>query len=203
MPAETAAKDLLEAIIVRDADAVAAAFSPNARMRALLPGGAEEIVGGAAIAARLDAWFGGADPFEVLSKNVHAVAEKISIGYRLRLKRPGADIETVIEQTIMCATTNGRIETADLLCSGFLPVPSMDGRTHSYEAGSLGCADGLTTTFRDRIKEVDVGDLLRVHTVDPSAKEDLPAMARLMGHTVRSVEAHPDGGLMITVERGR
>ena len=48
-----------------------------------------------------------------------------------------------------------------------------------------------------------VGDVLAVTARDPAAKEDLPPLARLMGHTVHSVEAPGDGRLVITVERGR
>ena len=76
-------------------------------------------------------------------------------------------------------------------------------KTHEFDAGTLGCGDGLAGAFRNRIGQVDVGDLLRVRTTDPSAKEDLPSLARLMGHVVRTIEAHPDGSLTITVERRR
>jgi TusA-related sulfurtransferase len=75
--------------------------------------------------------------------------------------------------------------------------------THEFDAGTMGCGDGLAATFRDRIGQISVGDLLRVSTIDPSAKEDLPSLARLMGHAIREVEARPDGSLTITVERRR
>jgi TusA-related sulfurtransferase len=75
--------------------------------------------------------------------------------------------------------------------------------THEFDAGTLGCGDGLAAAFRDRIGQMSVGDLLRVRTTDPSAKEDLPSLARLMGHAIRDVEARPDGSLTITVERRR
>ena len=75
--------------------------------------------------------------------------------------------------------------------------------THEFDAGTLGCGDGLAAVFKDRIGRMSVGDLLRVRTTDPSAKEDLPSLARLMGHAIRDVEARPDGSLTITVERRR
>ena len=62
---------------------------------------------------------------------------------------------------------------------------------------TLGCADGpgagvpppdLSHPARRR--------LLVVHTSDPAAKEDLPPLARMMGHTVRSVEPPGDGRLL-------
>jgi len=75
--------------------------------------------------------------------------------------------------------------------------------THEFDAGTMGCGDGLAVAFRDRIKQIGVGDLLRVRTEDASAKEDLPSLARLMGHAVHSTEARPDGSLTISIERGR
>ena len=37
---------------------------------------------------------------------------------------------------------------------------------------------------------------------DPAAKEDLPSLARMLGHKVSSVEALGDGRVVITVKRG-
>ena len=75
--------------------------------------------------------------------------------------------------------------------------------THEFDAGTLGCGDGLAAAFKDRIGQVEVGDLLRVRTTDPSAKEDLPSLARLMGHAVLDVEPRSDGSLTVTIERRR
>jgi TusA-related sulfurtransferase len=75
--------------------------------------------------------------------------------------------------------------------------------THEFDAGTMGCTDGLAPEFRRRIGAIPVGDVLVVTARDPAAKEDLPPLARMMGHTVRSIEAAGDGRLLITVERGR
>ncbi len=75
--------------------------------------------------------------------------------------------------------------------------------THDFDAGELGCADGLAGEFRRRIGAIPVGDVLVVTARDPAAKEDLPPLARMMGHAVRSVETLGDGRLQITVERRR
>jgi TusA-related sulfurtransferase len=76
-------------------------------------------------------------------------------------------------------------------------------RVHTFDAGDLSCATGLAAEFRRQILAIPVGDMLKVETIDPAAKEDLPSLARLMGHTVRSVESPGDGRLLITMERGR
>ena len=75
--------------------------------------------------------------------------------------------------------------------------------THHFDAGTQGCADGLAQEFRRRILAIPIGDVLEIETSDPAAKEDLPPLARMMGHTVRSVEPSENGRLLITVERGR
>jgi TusA-related sulfurtransferase len=38
---------------------------------------------------------------------------------------------------------------------------------------------------------------------DPSAKEDLPPLVRMMGHRIRSVEELEDGRMSLVVERAR
>jgi TusA-related sulfurtransferase len=77
------------------------------------------------------------------------------------------------------------------------------GRVHTFDAGDLSCGTGLAQEFRRRILAIPIGDMLKIETIDPAAKEDLPSLARLMGHTVRSVESPGDGRLLITMERGR
>jgi TusA-related sulfurtransferase len=70
-----------------------------------------------------------------------------------------------------------------------------------FEAGALGCADGLAQEFRRRMASVPMGGSLDVVVSDPAAKEDLPSLARLLGQRVTSTEAHDDGRLTVTVER--
>jgi TusA-related sulfurtransferase len=77
------------------------------------------------------------------------------------------------------------------------------GRVHTFDAGELSCATGLAEEFRRQIQQIPLGDELLVTTGDPSAKKDLPPLARMMGHTVRSIETSRDGSLVIDVERRR
>jgi TusA-related sulfurtransferase len=74
---------------------------------------------------------------------------------------------------------------------------------HSFDAGDLSCATGLAGEFRRQMQRIPLGDELLVTTRDPAAKQDLPPLARMMGHTVRSIETSGDGSLVIDVERGR
>jgi TusA-related sulfurtransferase len=52
-----------------------------------------------------------------------------------------------------------------------------------------------------RIRAVEVGDVLRVITRDPSAREDLPSLARMNGHEVAAPEALDDGRTLFVVIR--
>jgi TusA-related sulfurtransferase len=134
------------------------------------------------------------------------IADRTSAGYRFLLHDHDG-WQKVEQQAFMDVDDEGRIEAIDLLCSGFRPTGEpKDGRRsgiHRFDAGTLGCADGLAQEFRRRIRAIPTGDVLVVQTSDPAAKEDLPPLARMMGHAVRSVEPSENGRLTITVERGR
>lgn len=71
-----------------------------------------------------------------------------------------------------------------------------------FDAGDRGCGDGLAQEFRRQMDAVAVGERLRVTVRDPSAKADIPSVARMLGHRVVSEEPLADGRLVITVERG-
>ncbi len=89
-------------------------------------------------------------------------------------------------------------------CAVFHPLREpAKSRVHEFDAGNMGCADGLAGEFRTQIRAIPVGDVLIVTARDPAAREDLPPLARMMGHAVLSVESPGDGRLLMTVERGR
>jgi TusA-related sulfurtransferase len=200
--AETA-DQLLRAITARDFDAIAEVVSPAARFRFLIPPGPDEVTGGAEVAARFRRWFGDADAFEIVAASVEELVDRVSVRYRFRL-REEVEWKEGEQQVYVDVDDEGRIAAMDLMCSGFRSSASdASNGTHVFDAGSLGCADGLAGEFRRRMSAIPVGDLLVVVTDDPSAKEDLPPLARMMGHKVRSVESPVNGRLLMTVERGR
>lgn len=73
----------------------------------------------------------------------------------------------------------------------------------SYDAGAAGCGDGLHMEFRRQIQALEVGQLLEFVVRDPSAKEDLPPLARMMGHRIWTMQEREDGSLSLVVERAR
>lgn len=72
-----------------------------------------------------------------------------------------------------------------------------------YDAGDTGCGEGLHMEFRRRLQTLEVGELIEVTMRDPSAKEDLPPLVRMMGHRIRSTEELGDGSMKLIVERAR
>ena len=193
----------VEALARHEFEALRAALSEDVRFRMLLPSGPQHEDGPAATAGRFMGWFGDANPLELQGSAVEWVADRLAISYQFRLRE--ADGWKLIEQHLMVdVDDDGRMEAVDLLCSGFRPLrdPASIG-VHEFDAGDLGCADGLAGEFRRRIQAVPVGQVLAVTARDPAAKEDLPPLARMMGHTVRSVDALEGRGVLITVERGR
>jgi TusA-related sulfurtransferase len=201
-----AAKRLVEAIAGRDYKGIFGAFATDVRFRYLIPPGPSEVVGAAEVAAKYFQWFGDADVIRVESVLVEPIADRISVRYRFQLHEQERS-EVIEQQTYLDMDEELRITAMDLLCSGFRSIggedPMTSSGTHQFDAGMLGCADGLAQEFRRQILAIPIGDVLVVETSDPAAKEDLPPLARMMGHTVRSVEPYENGRLLITVERGR
>ena len=172
----------------------------------MIPSGPGQVTGAADVAAKYFEWFGDVVALEVQAVLVERVSDRTSARYRFLL-REGPDWEVVEQQAYLDVDADGRIAAIDLLCSGFRPADgpgeATSTGTHEFDAGTMSCADGLASEFRRRIGAIPVGDVLAVTARDPAAKEDLPPLARLMGHTIHSVETPGDGRLVITVERGR
>jgi TusA-related sulfurtransferase len=79
----------------------------------------------------------------------------------------------------------------------------MSGTTHEFDAGMMGCADGLSQEWKRQLSDVPVGDVLVTTAHDPVARDDLPALARLLGHEVISVELDGTGAIVVTVRRAK
>jgi TusA-related sulfurtransferase len=200
------ARRLVDAVMSNDREGAVATLAPALRFRHLIPRGPREIWGADEAVDVFLGWFGDVRELQVQSLLVEPIADRTSVRYRVRL-RGAIGWEVIEQQQYQDMDEEGRIAAIDLVCSGFRPDVEADmdpaSHTHRFDAGTMGCADGLAQEFRRRILAIPVGDILEVETVDPAAKEDLPPLARMMGHTVRSIESPGDGRLLITVERGR
>ena len=202
---QNAGEAFVNALADRDFERLRAAIADDVRFRLLLPKGPQAHSGVAETVETFVRWYGDVDELHLESSSVEAVAGRLVLIYRFRLH--DEDGWQVIEQHVVAdVAPDGRFEKIDLLCSGFLPIIGPEDRSssiHPFDAGDLGCANGLAGEFRRRIGAIPVGDVLVVTARDPAAKEDLPPLARMMGHEVRSIETPDDGRLLMTVERRR
>lgn len=199
---KAAGEALIEALATRDSKRLRAVLHPDAHLRALVPSGFKESVGSDAVAARLESWFVEAERLTVVSKRVSYVSDRLRVQYRFDEVYPDGDSETV-EQDAYCGVREGRIDSIDLLCSGHLPGPVTSGtEIRRFDAGELGCGSGLPQEFRRRISALPVGGILETASRDPAAKEDLPALARMLGHQVLSATTSPEGVTIVIVKRG-
>jgi TusA-related sulfurtransferase len=201
MAERTTSRKFLELLAARDFERLAATLASDAHARLLLPYGLEEDEGRDAIVRRIESWFGSASVFDLTSSTEEAVGLRHRLSWRFSVVRDGGSRE-VIEQLVYLDLGPHGIEQIDLLCSGFQTEPGVAaGPMQVFDAGEMGCADGLAQEFRRQIAKVPIGGSLEVVVSDPAAKGDLPSLARLLGQRVTSTEAHDDGRLTFTVER--
>jgi TusA-related sulfurtransferase len=190
---------LLESLLCKDFERLTGALDPRVRFRALAPGESVD-VGSADEAARVfRRWFADKDEIELVLSEAEPLGERTQLRYRLRLRRNGEPL--LVEHRLCGDVEDDRFVSLDLLCSGFRPWGA--GTVHRFDAGELGCGTGLPREFRARLGQIPVGHQLEVVTRDPAAREDLPSLARMLGHRVVAMDSGPDGEITIRVERER
>jgi TusA-related sulfurtransferase len=187
----------------RDFERLATCFAPEVRVRLLLPRGAEEIAGRQEIAARMERWFGSATEFQVVSSGHDEIGPRQRASWRFRLVRDGQSWEQ-IEQTVFLDFGTDGVQRMDLLCSGFIrESTSESAQIRVFDAGQMGCADGLAQELRRQLTSVPIGGSLVAIVRDPAAREEVPALARMLGHSVTSLKEADEGKFKITMERKR
>ena len=110
----------IAALAARDFSRLAGTLAPEVRMRALIPPGLVEISGAEAAAAKFESWFGDAEEFGLIRSGSDAVADRLHVFYRLRVKNPG-NVPKLVEQHVFCTLDTDRINGLDLVCTGFRP----------------------------------------------------------------------------------
>jgi hypothetical protein len=109
----------LDALVHRDFIALASCLHPDVRFRALVPPGPFDTTGAAETVSRFQRWFGGDDEFEVVDASIGQVGARIYLRWLVRMRSArNSDSGRLVEQHAF-ATAGERIESLDLLCSGF------------------------------------------------------------------------------------
>ena len=123
IPAWPVAGLLLDALTRRDFDAMGALFAEDVRFRGLVPKGPFEIDGAETAAEKFRAWFGGEDDFEVVDASLGQVGTRLYARWRIRMTPSGHPDQSRVAEQHVFTTGSDRIQTLDLLCSGFQGDP--------------------------------------------------------------------------------
>ena len=116
----------LDALTRRNFAAMADCLSVAARMRAVTPVRELDLSGPSEISERFGMWFGDAAEFEVVEASLGAVGTRIHMRWRIRTSgRGGTTPAEIVEQHVF-ATVGHRIESLDLVCSGFQPLANAE-----------------------------------------------------------------------------
>ncbi len=106
------AGQFLDALTRRDFSSLEACLDEGLHFRALVPRGPFELTGAAEVVDRFRTWFGDKAVFDVLDAAIGQVGARVYLRWRF------ATEAGVVEQHVF-ATGGDRIETLDLMCSGF------------------------------------------------------------------------------------
>jgi TusA-related sulfurtransferase len=87
-----------------------------------------------ALGRKFRQWFGESDLIRIEQTQIQRVGEKLSIFYRLLLRKQGEWFE--VEQQISSFLRDDLIGRLDLLCSGFQPVPAPSDALDAHDTGN-------------------------------------------------------------------
>ena len=116
---ESLPERLVAAISAQDSAGITACFAEDASLRALIPPGTRERTGATDAAALIASWFADSTVLELAEVSSKQVGDRLHIAYCFTGVED--DEPFVVEQHLYCTVADGRIERADLLCSGFRP----------------------------------------------------------------------------------
>ena len=119
---DTIGTRLVGAIAARDREALAACFAADAELRALIPPGLRERAGAVDVSELIASWFADATELELVQSHIETVGDRLHVAYTFRGVEE--DEPFVVEQQLYCETSDGKIMSASLLCSGFRPPPA-------------------------------------------------------------------------------
>lgn len=109
----------LDALTRRDFPAMADCLSATARMRAVTPMRELDLNGPAEISERFGMWFGDSADFDVVDASLGEVGTRIYFRWRIRTSGRGGTTQLEIVEQHVFATVTERIDSLELLCSGF------------------------------------------------------------------------------------
>ena len=139
----------VQALAERDFGRMALLCQPDVRGRLLTPRAFDTIDSAQALGRKFQQWFGESDLVRIEQTRIQRVGEKLSIFYRLFLRKQGEWFE--VEQQISGFLRDDLIGRLDLLCSGFQPVlaPSDTAVAHDASNDAQGNSPGSGAQPKD------------------------------------------------------
>ncbi len=219
-------EDWIQAIIDQDFEDLTAICFPDIKSTLLLPKRIDQFENVTDLIQRVEGWFDNYDSIEKVETRVALVGEKLAIFYRLMCYEDG--MVSAIEQQIYCTVAEGRISQLRLLCSGFQPVqvmtqmPTIAGQTNpmTYTASArlpaikaddrlefkANAADGstcalLTPAIKQKLGNLQSGQVLEVTVDDVTAKEDIEAWSRLSGNLLLKMDQTANQLLVFYIQK--
>jgi hypothetical protein len=110
---------LVEAIAAQDVAALSRCFAADAELRALIPPGLRERTGSSDAAALIAGWYADSTELALVASETTNVGDRLHVAYRFQGVEDGQPY--IVEQQLYGIVHDGKIERADLLCSGFRP----------------------------------------------------------------------------------
>jgi ketosteroid isomerase-like protein len=116
---KTVGTRLVQAIASQNTAAISACFAADAQFRALITPGLRERAGAPEVAALIAGWFADSTELELVDSEEKEVGDRVHVGYRFEGVEEGQSY--IVEQHLYGTVRDGKIERADLVCSGFRP----------------------------------------------------------------------------------
>jgi ketosteroid isomerase-like protein len=110
---------LVEAIESQDTAAISLCFAADTQFRALTPSGLRERTDAPEVAVLIASWFADSTELELVDSEAKEVGDRLHVAYRFEGVEEGQPY--IVEQHLFGTVRDGKIERADLLCSGFRP----------------------------------------------------------------------------------
>ena len=111
---------LVAALAERDFPRLTDTLAPDVRMRALLPPGFIELSGAEAATATFSSWFADVEKLELIRSGCDTLADRLHVFYSLRVTKRETPAK-LVEQHLLCGFDGDRINSLDLVCTGFRP----------------------------------------------------------------------------------
>jgi len=109
----------VDALAVRDYDAIESTLAPDVIFRALIPPGVREAASRSDVRGYVQKWFGDCDEFAIIERIVDRIGDRHHASYRIHLREEG--VRFIVEQQLYATVSDRGIEKLDIMCSGFRP----------------------------------------------------------------------------------